>query len=198
MKILSWNCRGLGKPTVVLKCRKKALEHKLDIMFLMETWLVKEKGKHVWIKSGFDDGWEVPREGLGGGLILAWLPGHNLQIVFQSNHIIHIDLLDTKGNPLSITFIYGHPEHSKRGEVWQQHRNLKNIAHPNWLCIGDFNQILSKEEKFSFNQGSIVGADLFQQTISKLQICNLVATGQKFTWMNNRKEGEGFCDGETR
>lgn len=70
--------------------------------------------------------------------------------------------------------------------MWQQLRNIKNIAHPSWLCIGDFNQILSKEEKFSFNQGSIIEAELFQQAISDLQLCNLVATGQK--WMNNREE----------
>ena len=65
------------------------------------------------------------------------------------------------------------------------------MAHQNWLCIGDFNQILYKEEKFSFNMGSIVGANLFQQVISELHLCNLVASGQKFTWMNNREE-EGF------
>ena len=60
--------------------------------------------------------------------------------------------------------------------MWQQIRNLKNLAHPNWLCIGDFNQILSKEEeKFSFNQGTIVGANLFQQLIFELQLCNLMA-----------------------
>ena len=117
--------------------------------------------------------------------------GLNVHIVFHSNNIIHADLLDSKGNHLSITFIYGHPENAKRGEVWNQLRNFKNLAHQNWLCIGDFNQIMYKEEKFSFNMGSIVGANLFQQVISELHLCNLVANGQKFTWMNNREE-EGF------
>ena len=48
MKILSWNCRGLDKPTAVLKCKKRALEFKLDVMFLMEPRLVKEKGKKMY------------------------------------------------------------------------------------------------------------------------------------------------------
>ena len=39
--------------------------------------------------------------------------------------------------------------------------------------------------------GSIVGAKLFQQVISELHLCNLVAIGQKFTWANNKKD-EGF------
>ena len=42
-------------------------------MFLMETSLVKEKGKEVWVKYGFSEGWEVPREGFSGGLLLAWM-----------------------------------------------------------------------------------------------------------------------------
>lgn len=29
--------------------------------------------------------------------------------------------------------------------------------------MGDFNQILSKEDKFSFKQGSIIGADFFSR-----------------------------------
>ena len=94
MKILSWNCKGLGKSTAILKCKKKALELKPDLMFLMETRLPKEKTKQVWIKCGFSDDWEVPRDGLGGGLLLAWLLGLNVHIVFHSNNIIHADLLD--------------------------------------------------------------------------------------------------------
>ena len=117
----------------------------------MEKRLVKDKGKLVWFKCGFKEGWEFPREGLGGGLILAWMLGFNVHIVYHSNHIIHTDLIDSKGNPLSITFIYGHPDHSRRNEVWQQLWNLKHVAYPSWICIGDFNQKLTNEEKFSFN-----------------------------------------------
>ena len=94
MKILSWNCKGLGKSIAILKCKKKALEHKPNLMFLMETRSSKEKGKQVWIKRGFSDGWEVPRDCLGEGLLLAWLPSLTVHIVFHSNNIIHANLLD--------------------------------------------------------------------------------------------------------
>lgn len=73
------------------------------------------------------------------GLILAWLPRKSLKVVYDSKSLIHIDLLDNKGTPLSITFVYGHPDHAKSGEVWQQLKSLKRLAHSNWLCIGGFN-----------------------------------------------------------
>nr|POE50299.1 hypothetical protein CFP56_48007 [Quercus suber] len=58
------------------------------------------------------------------------------------------------------------------------------------LRRGDFNQFLNNEEKFSFSQGSIMGAKLFQQVISHLQLCDLAASRRKHTWMNNREGNE--------
>ena len=90
----------------------------------------------MWQKCGFSEGWEVPRVGFSGGLILAWLPRQGLQIVYDSQNLIHINLLDNRGFPLSITFVYGHRDHAKRGEVWQQLRQLRHLkrhAHLSWL-----------------------------------------------------------------
>ena len=177
MRIMSWNCKGLGKSSTVLQCKKKALELKPDFLFLMKTCLASGKGSEVWQKCGFSEGWEVPRVGLSGGLILVWLPRQGLQIVYDSPNLIHINVLDNRGFPLSITFVYGHLDHAKRGEVWQQLRSLKQHSHPSWLYIGEFNQVLSKEEKISFRTGNIIGAEEFQQVLVDLQLCNLTASG---------------------
>uniref|UniRef100_A0A7N2N5Z6 Uncharacterized protein n=1 Tax=Quercus lobata TaxID=97700 RepID=A0A7N2N5Z6_QUELO len=67
---------------------------------------------------------------------------------------------------------------------------LANIAHPNWLCIGDFNHILNGDDKFSFNEGRIIGSESFNQLISDLELCELAAFGQRFTWMNNREDDD--------
>jgi predicted AAA+ superfamily ATPase len=39
MKLLSWNCRGLGKPSAVRALKKLLQSHKPDIVFLTETKL---------------------------------------------------------------------------------------------------------------------------------------------------------------
>ena len=48
--------------------------------------------------------------------------------------------------------------------------------------------MLSRKEKFYFNQNLIASAELFQQVLSDLQLCDLMASGQQFTWMNKREE----------
>ena len=138
----------------------------------------------------FIEGWELLREGLNGGLLLSWIPKQRLHISYESKHLVHTDLLDNRGNPLFITFVHSSPNHSKR-EVWDKLRSLKLIAHPNWLYIGDFNQISNYDDKFSFHQGSISRVESFQQVIANLALCELTSSGQKFTWMN-RREKEDF------
>ena len=131
MRVPSWNCRGLGKSSIVLQYQKIALQFKPDVLFFMETRLIKDKGKVIWNKCGFLEGWECPREGFSGGLVLAWNPKQKLQIIQASRQLVHIDLLENKGNLLSITFIYGQPKVAKREEVWNDLRNIRNLAHSN-------------------------------------------------------------------
>lgn len=150
----------MGSPSAVLQCQKNAQVSRPDIIFFMETWLRKDKGKQLLEKCGFMEGWEVPREGLSGGLLLGWMSPYKLSIQYSSNHLIHANLLDNRGNPLSISFIYGHPIQFKRDTFWSDLKSISRIAHKNWLCIGDFNQILSQNEKFGFKSRKIKGADL--------------------------------------
>lgn len=142
----------------------------------METKLVQNKGREILEKCGFLNGWEFLREGLSGGLLLGWQQNVNLSIQYGSKHLIHANLLDHKGTPLSVTFIYGQLDHTKREAFWLE---LKPIAKPIWLCIRDFNQVLCHEDKFSCN------------TLNDLELCELEAKGQRFTWIN-RREDEAF------
>ena len=130
-------------------------------MLLMETRLAKDKGKWILEKCGFWNRWEFPREGLCVGLLLGWMPNQNLIIQYGSKHLVHTNLHDNKANNFSITFVYGQPDHAKREEVWSELKLIRNNAQSNWLCIGDFNQVLSHDDKFSFNNRAIVGAKLF-------------------------------------
>ena len=157
-------------------------------MFLMETRLDKDKGKQLLEKCGFMEGWEVPREGLSGGLLLGWMSPHKLNVLYSTKHLIHANLLDNRGSPLSISFIYGHPMQSKRHIVWSDLIAISRIAHKNWLCIGDFNQILSHNDKFGFKYRKIEGADSLRQTLFDLNLCELEAKGQKYTWMNRHED----------
>ena len=43
--------------------------------------------------------------------------------------------------------MYGHPEEERKAETWRLMRHLHACGTLPWLCLGDFNEILSSDEK---------------------------------------------------
>ena len=66
-------------------------------MFLMETKLAKDKRTEILGKCGFLNGWEVPQEGLSGGLLLGWMRNQSFSIQYSLKNLLNADLLDNKG-----------------------------------------------------------------------------------------------------
>ena len=91
---------------------------------------------------------------------------------------------------LTSTFVYGQPDHSKRNDVWNMLRQL-STSHPNGPCIGDFNQIILDNGKFSFN-GKIIGAEKLQDLISELEPPN---QGSEI-YMDEQERWRGFRHGK--
>lgn len=120
MRLLCWNCRGLGSSSTVRQGELLTQTLKPDFIFLSETHSKEKKAIQILSKWGFDQSTEVPCSGLSGGLVLGWADNYKLQVIFQSKNLIHVDTCDEKGDQCFITFLYGHPTLSKRNEVWQK------------------------------------------------------------------------------
>ncbi|KAK1378465.1 hypothetical protein POM88_025209 [Heracleum sosnowskyi] len=70
MAIVSWNVRGLNGEEAMRQAKLLIKYHKPDLLFLMETKLAEGKVKSVSNKLGFEHGFEVPRVGLGRGIMV--------------------------------------------------------------------------------------------------------------------------------
>ena len=66
----------------------------------------------------------------------------------------------------------------------------KTISDP-WVLIGDFNQIISEEDKLSKN-GSSSGINLFKSSMEEAGLDLISYQGPNFTWTNKRK-GDNEC-----
>lgn len=94
MRVLSWNCQGLGNPYTVLSLHHLVKSKSLGVLFLMETKLDKKKMEGIRVKLGFQSVVVVPNRGRSGGLTLLWKGDVQLKIRnFMTNHIdTHITL----------------------------------------------------------------------------------------------------------
>ena len=88
--------------------------------------------------------------------------------------------------PWRLTGFYGRPEEQRKQESWQFLKHLHSRDDVPWVCIGDFNEILSASKK----QGRLLRHPRFMEEFrSTLLHCGLVDMGYKgniFTWRNGR------------
>ena len=114
------------------------------IVFLLET-KIKKKAME---KINFINGLIVPRKGKGGGLAMLWKREVDLEIMGYSRNFIDAIIIEQgSGFKWRIIGFYGNPKAHRRKESWEELVALNRKFQLLWLCYGDFNEILSGEEK---------------------------------------------------
>ena len=123
-------------------------QHKPLVVFLMET---KRKNHEMeWLRSRwkFDNCFTVDGSGRGGGLALLWIREAGVEVLSFSKYHIDVKMeAEMEGGSWRFTGFYGDPETSKRYKSWELLRQLKQAYRLPWLCAGDFNEIISMDEK---------------------------------------------------
>ncbi|OMO84106.1 Endonuclease/exonuclease/phosphatase [Corchorus olitorius] len=64
------------------------------------------------------------------------------------------------------------------------------LAGEEWIILGDFNQVLSPEDKISDTSCSLSGADEFRSCLDKCKVTEVTNKGIHFTWSNRREKGQ--------
>lgn len=80
---------------------------------------------------------------------------------------------------------------AKGKESWSLLRLLKPTQNISWLCIGDFNEIMSHDEKMGGPPKPSEQMDDFRQTLMDCDLGDLGFERSQFKWCNNR-EGTNF------
>ena len=132
---------------------------------------------------GLTQGMIVPSEGKSGGLSLLWKP--NVKVDVQPFSRRHIDaIIDSGGSARKwrLKGFHGNPNTHGRLESWAHLSQLATTSNLPWLCVGDFNEVLSVTKK----QGGLDKAsrqiDNFQCCINSCGLKNIGYMGSWFTW----------------
>ncbi|XP_038688711.1 uncharacterized protein LOC119987879 [Tripterygium wilfordii] len=190
MKILAWNCLGLGNSRSVQALNHLVQRYNPHIIFLIETRLSIRKMEVAARKAGFVGC--IATSGVDGstGLALLWREGFSVQLKSFSNS--HIDgLTHCVGETVSwrLTGFYGSPIYQKRINSWNLLRRLRDCSSLPWLVLGDFNEILDSSEKSGGRVRCRRAMMEFQSGLEDCQLLDLGYQGGKFTWCNNRQDG---------
>ncbi|XP_058192210.1 uncharacterized protein LOC131309618 [Rhododendron vialii] len=158
MKLLSWNCQGLGHPLTVRAARSLACGNGINLLFLMETKCTVYSLRSLVFKLG------------DGNKFAFFAPQDGGRYLWG----------------LVFAVIYGHPVLSRREDTWVFLGEVASKLSGPLLVMGDFNQVLNDDEKWSTNTGQIRGWNWCSNFVTRCGLSDIPSFGVKFTWSNNQ------------
>lgn len=154
MNLLSVNCQGCGKPEVIQELRQPVEEKKPAVVYLMKTRMGDECALGLKRNLGYSNVIVVKSEGLSRGLMLLWR--QDVVVAELSKSKSHIDAHMSRDSlrisQMRLMGFYGEPRREQHKESWYLMRFLRVLLDYPWLCVGDFNEVLSAEEQIEANE----------------------------------------------
>lgn len=188
MKILTWNCRGIGRPRAIRNPKANIRTHNPDAIFMSKTLLHYVNTAAVVNRLGFSHFVYNPPTGKWGGVLFIWLHGVDVETVFITSSVIAMLVYsDPTHTPWLLTLVYCPAQKKHKPNFW----NILNTLSKNYpgplLSIGDFNSILKQSEKSGgmrfATTSSLNDLALYME---QQGMVDLVHTSPLYTWTNNR------------
>ena len=137
MKLLSWNCQGLGNFWTVRSLPNLVRDQALIVCFLMETRLDKEGFANYARELPFPNKFIVNKPYSGGDLALLWKFEVQLEVInFTDKHIL-AKVVEDDGFPWFLAGFCGWPEASEKKKSWTLLSHISSFVDGPWCCIGD-------------------------------------------------------------
>ncbi|XP_057428472.1 uncharacterized protein LOC130721892 [Lotus japonicus] len=192
MRILSWNCRGLGNLLAVRAFGRLIHSEAPDIVFAMETKLYESEALRHRGLGGLQNIFPVQCAGQGhtraGGLFLLWSQNVDVAIIsFSLNHILFTVTHLEEQKVMQVMGVYGYPDDRRKMETWYLvKRCLSDVSIPS-LCVGDFNDCLSPRDKLGGDPPNLNHIQRAARIRAECCLQEVNFTGYRFTWSNNRE-----------
>uniref|UniRef100_A0A803Q978 Reverse transcriptase domain-containing protein n=1 Tax=Cannabis sativa TaxID=3483 RepID=A0A803Q978_CANSA len=183
MRILAWNCRGLGNSATVRQLAHLVRHHKPEMMILSETRLPPAKFNKLCAKLHFPNLHYVPPIGRSGGLAVCWMKGVACNIQSSSKFLIMCEITsDPLGIPWMLLGTYGPPSREDKEHFWVTAGDIVLKSQTPLIMLGDMNGTLNDKECFNYHGNTSKYAFDFRRMVHRAGLIDLGFLGPNFTW----------------
>ena len=147
MKLLEWNCRGLGNAPAIRALLDVQRSCSPDVMFLSETYLESYPAECLRRRLKMDQKMVCSVDSWKGGLLLFWKKEIKIHRLELDPMFINVWVEDERNNVWRLTGMYGEFKWANKYKTWDRMRQLHHNNNLPWLLIGDLNEIQFLSEK---------------------------------------------------
>lgn len=181
-----WNIRGGNNDEFKHHFRDLINTHNPYTVSLLETRM----SNHIRIRDDFQFSniVEIPAQGQSGGIAIVW-HDNNVQLshIRLDGQEIHamIQVLPNH-QPWLFSIVYASTNVNIRHPLLQNLANIANNCKGMWFLGGDFNKVISQQDKWGRRPINRNRASRFQSCINHYNLIDLSFKGAKYTWSNHR------------
>jgi hypothetical protein len=124
--------------------------------------------------------------GRSGGLAVLWNDSVKCKILNYCRNFINLEVDDAETGVWRLTCYYGLPERGRRKHAWDMLRDLRNMSSLPWCIIGDFNDLLSQEDKIGHHPHPNWLFSGFRSAVNDCDLTDIQLEGHRFTWIKSR------------
>ena len=190
MKLLIWNCQGIGGTLTVSNLLEQNRIHTPDMVILLET--KNKSSRYVYLKKklGLEYIQVVEPKGIGGGLCIMWNDPSQVIWVKSRDFVIEAEVWDdSRQSAWHLFAVYASTDEKKRRSQWESLSQRISKTEGRCLLVGDFNDILCNEEKEGGNHRTVASLRDFREFVASNELIDLGYEGYPFTWRNKREAG---------
>ncbi|XP_060965295.1 uncharacterized protein LOC133034260 [Cannabis sativa] len=191
MKILAWNCRGLGSSTTVRQLTALIRHHKPEMLLIAKARIPLQKFNLICKRLHFEEVVYVPPVGLSGGLGLCWMKGVKCNITSYHKYGILGEISsDPPGVQWNFFGLYGPPHEKDKETFWKEVGDFALTTPSPLLLMGDMNGTLCDAECINYarRSNSARYAFDFRRMVDRAGLIDLGFIGPSFTWVKSSKQ----------
>lgn len=190
IKVLYWNCRGIANNPTKRALANMVHNHSPDLILISEPMISLSSTQSLNLHNyGFDTFHSNAPHLVCADLWCISKSSSQFSTTLSDSSSQHISMLLTNqisGLSTQIIGVYGANKPTLRKDLWKVLIDSSSTTLP-WCVMGDFNAILTHEEKQSLRQSTPSSLKDFQLAVLQAGLKDIQYSGSRFTWSNNRQ-----------
>ncbi|XP_058733373.1 uncharacterized protein LOC131604980 [Vicia villosa] len=165
-----WNCRGAASNGFVCVCKQYVTTWNPAMLVIMETRCHPDRVKKYFIQLRYHGFLASNNEGFAGGICVGWKKDcMQVHVEITNFQFLHLQVQYDKSLNWCFTSIYASPNEESMRRMWNELGNIARQMAGAWMLVGDFNDIMSVNEKRGGCQ--LILADRILERLDK-GLCN--------------------------